>query len=238
MFVLSNEKKQESKLDPVTDTESEDILTLSNLKYTDYFNNLYLFNFKIKNNSSNLIISSEEDQQNILVGLIGNIIQPDSGKIKFHNYNYIDYNAQELRNHLWIIDSSDIFSCTIYEYLTHGYDNLSDTEINNILELMSLKNMLYNLPDALQTNLIGNGFPLLYSHIVQLKITRAILHKPKLLIITDVLNKISHDTQLKILDYIKYRTKITFIHVSYIVSQSNIKYDNTLTLDRSFTKET
>lgn len=88
LFVLSNEKKQESKLGPVTDTESEDILTLSNLKYTDYFNNLYLFNFKIKNNSSNLIISSEEDQQNILVGLIGNIIQPDSGKIKFHNYNY------------------------------------------------------------------------------------------------------------------------------------------------------
>ncbi|MCX8514329.1 MAG: ABC transporter ATP-binding protein [Burkholderiales bacterium] len=237
VFILPNENKQIFKRHPIIDNSVEDILTLSNLKYRDYANNFYLFDFSIKKQSSNLIISIDEDQQNVLVGLIGNIILPDSGGIKFCNYHYTDFNAQELRDNLWIIDSQDIFSCTIYEYLTHGYNNVSDTEINNILELVSLKNIIYNLPCALQTNLVGSRFPLHSNHIVLLKIARAILHKPKLLIITDVLNMIHYDIQIKILNYIKQHTKITFVHISYIVSQTHIKYDNTLELDRSFIKD-
>lgn len=233
VFVLPNEKNLEKKTGAIKDLTSENILTLSNLSYTDYSSNTYNFDFKIKAFSNNLIFSHDVDQKNILVGLISNIIYPVSGQIEFYNYHYSDFNAQELRDHIWVIDSSDIFSCTIHEYLTHGYQNISDTEINNVLEITALKNIVFNLENGLQTNLIGNGFPLHHNHIIQLKIARAILHKPSILIITDVLHKIHIDLQLKLLEYIKNVANITLLHISYEVSKHHIKYDAIINLDQS-----
>jgi putative ABC transport system ATP-binding protein len=237
LFELTDEKKSQNKVHGITETDCEHILTLSNLKYTDYSNNVYTFNFKVKKFSNNLIVSDDDEQRNILLGLISNIIRPKSGQIEFYNYQYSDFNEQELRNHLWVIDNSDIFSCTIYEYLTHGYNEVSDTVINKVLELTLLKDLFYNLPDALQTKLIGNGFPLHNNHIIQLKLARAILHQPKILIITDILYKISYNVQLNIFNYIKNHTKITLLHISYLLNQPNIKYDNIIKLDNSYTKE-
>jgi putative ABC transport system ATP-binding protein len=237
LFILPSEKESENRVNIITDNMSDDIVTLSNLSYIDYSKNIYNFDFKIKSGSSNLIVGNDNDQKHILVGLISNILRPSGGEIKFYNYQYSDFNSQELRNHLWVIDNSDIFSCTIYEYLSYGRNNISDTEINNILELTLLKNIVYNLPDALQTNLIGNGFPLHNNHIVQLKIARAILHKPKVLIISDILYKVCYDLQIDILNYIKHFTDITLIHVSYVLNQHNIKYDNIINLDNYFTQE-
>ena len=237
LFELTDEKKSKNKVPEITETVCEHILTLSNLKYTDYSNNIYIFDFKVKPLSNNLIVSNDDEQRNILLGLISNVLRPKSGQIKFYNYQYSDFNEQELRNHLWVIDNSDMFSCTIYEYLTHGYNDISDTVINNVLELTLLKDLFYNLPDALQTKLIGNGFPLHNNHIVQLKIARAILHQPKILIVTDILYKISYDVQLNILNHIKNHTKITLIHISYLLNQTSIKYDNIISIDNSFTKE-
>ncbi|MDQ5921676.1 MAG: hypothetical protein QG673_1735 [Pseudomonadota bacterium] len=239
IFVLPNEKNLDNKTYVITETNAENILTLSNLTYKDYSNTTYTFDFKIKPLSSNLIISNNDDQKNILLGLISNTIRPSSGGIEFYNYHYRDFNAQELRDNLWFIDSSDIFSCTIYEYLTHGYNNVSDTEINNALELTALKNAIYNLPDDLETNLVGNGFPLHNNHIIQLKIARAILYEPKILIITDVLYKLCQDLQLSILRYIKQCTNITLIHISYAQNQLHIKhkYDSVVNLDNHFIQE-
>lgn len=233
VFALPNEKNLENRTGVIKDLTSENILTLSNLSYTDYSGNTYNFDFRIKAFSNNLIFSHDVDQKNILVGLISNIIYPVSGQIEFYNYHYSDFNAQELRDHIWVIDSSDIFSCTIHEYLIHGYQNISDTEINNVLEVAALKNIVFNLENGLQTNLIGNGFPLHHNHIIQLKIARAILHKPKILIITDVLHKIHMDLQLKLLEYIKDVANITLLHISYEVSQHHIKYDDIINLDQS-----
>ncbi len=237
LFELTDERKSKNKVPEITETVCEHILTLSNLKYTDYSNNIYIFDFKVKPLSNNLIVSNDDEQRNILLGLISNVLRPKSGQIKFYNYQYSDFNEQDLRNHLWVIDNSDMFSCTIYEYLTHGYNDISDTVINNVLELTLLKDLFYNLPDALQTKLIGNGFPLHNNHIVQLKIARAILHQPKILIVTDILYKISYDVQLNILNHIKNHTKITLIHISYLLNQTSIKYDNIISIDNSFTKE-
>lgn len=233
VFVMPNEKSLENKAAVIKDLSSENILSLSNLAYTDYSGNTYNFDFTIKAFSSNLIFSHDDDQKNILVGLISNIIQASGGEIEFYNYHYSDFNPQELRDHIWVIDSSDIFSCTIYEYLTHGYENISDTEINNALEVIALKNVISNLKEGLRTNLIGNGFPLHHNHIVQLKIARAILHKPNILIVTDVLNKIHVDLQLKMLTHIKNMANITFIHITYEKNEYYIEYDAIIDLDKS-----
>lgn len=235
VFVIPNEKNLEIKKNVIKDLSAENILTLSNLSYTDYSDysgNTYNFNFTIKAFSSNLIFSHDDDKKNILVGLISNIIHASSGQIKFYNDHYSDFTAQDLRDNIWVINNSDIFSCTINEYLTHGYENISYTEINDVLELTALKNIVANLKDGLKTNLISNGFPLHQNHIVQLKIARAMLHKPKILIISDVLLKIHSDLQFKMLTHIKNMTNITLIHITYEINQRYIQYDAIINLDK------
>lgn len=233
VFIMPTEKNLENKTGIIKDLNSENILALSNVVYTDYSGNSYKFDFIIKAFSTNLIFSHDDDQKNILVGLLSSIIKANSGQMEFYNYHYSDFNSQELRDNIWVIDSSDIFSCTIYEYLTHGYENISDTEINNVLELMSLRNIVSNLRDGIKTHLIGNGFPLHHNHIVQLKIARAILHKPNVLIITEVLHKIHVDLQLKMLTHIKNMANITLIHITYERNERYIKYDAIIALENS-----
>lgn len=237
IFMLPNEPQLETKTNISANNTTDKILTLSNLTYKDNPNTIYKFDFEIKQRTSNLIIGNDDDRKNILVGIISNIIRPTSGEIKFYDYQYSDFNSQDLRDYLWVIDSSDIFSCTIHEYLTYGNNNISDTQINNVLEITALKSKIYNLPDGLLTTLIGNGFPLHKNQIVQLKIARAILHKPKLLIITDVLHKIYQETESKIIEYIKENTDITFINISSSINEVHTKYDNIIELDKIFIQD-
>lgn len=238
VFSLPNEKNLELKTRVTNNFNSDSILTLSNIKYTDYSNNTFHFNFSIKPISNNLIFSHDDDQKNILVGLISNMIQPSSGQIEFYNYHYSDFNVQELRDYIWVIDSSDLFSCSIHEYLTHGYENISDTDINNAIDLVGLKPVISKFKVGILTELIGNGFPLHHNHIIQLKIARALLHAPKILIITDVLHKVHPDLQVLILNHIRKSTPITLIHIAYEVGVAHITYDNTINLNSSHNSTT
>lgn len=203
------------------------ILTLENVNYTDSLNNHYIFDFKIKSQTTNLLISSSRDQAEILTQLISYLICPHSGIMKFFAQNYSDFDPQNLRNNIWSIENDDMFSCTIKEYLTHGFATISNTQIYNILELVELDKLISRFPNGIETLVINNGYPLNSEQIIQLKLARSIIHQPDLLIVNNVINKLPLELQNKILQYIKLHTKITLLTICdhSIISNEQI-YDN------------
>ena len=207
------------------------ILTLENISEKKKKKNNYKFDFKIKSQTINLLISSSREQTEILVQLISYLICPHSGTMKFFAQNYSDFDPQNLRNNIWSIENDAMFSCTIKEYLTHGFTAISNTQIYNILELVELSQLTSNLSHGIDTLVISNGYPLNEEQIIQLKLARSIIHQPDLLIINSVINKLPHELQNKILHYIKLQTKITLLTICYSSVISNkTAYDNVIKL--------
>ncbi|MBX9866967.1 MAG: hypothetical protein K2Y14_08615 [Burkholderiales bacterium] len=163
--------------------------------------------------------------------LISYLILPNSGTMKFFAQNYSDFDPQNLRNNIWSIENDDVFSCSIKEYLTHGFTTISNTQIYNILELVELDQLISSFSNGIDTLVISNGYPLNSEQIIQLKLARSIIHQPDLLIVNNVINKLPHDLQNKILYYIKLHTKITLLNICYSSDiGSKVSYDNVIKL--------
>ena len=209
------------------DYNVSNILTLENISYTDHLKNNYAFNFKIKSQTINLLISSSREQAEILNELISYLICPHSGTMKFFAQNYSDFDPQNLRNSIWSIENDDMFSCTIKEYLIHGFTTISNTQIYNILEIVELDKLISLFPNGIDTLIINNGYPLNSEQIIQLKLARSITHQPDLLIVNNVINKLPLELQNKILQYIKLHTKITLFTIcDYSIINNEAIYDN------------
>ena len=207
------------------------ILTLENISCTDHLKNSYTFDFKINSQTINLIISSSRAQTEILIQLISYLTSPRSGVMKFFEQNYSDFDPKNLRNNIWSIENHDIFSCTIKEYLTHGFATISNTQIYNILDLVELDKLISGFPNGIDTLIINNGYPLNSEQIIRLKLARSIIHQPDLLIVNSVINKLSKELQNKILQHIKLHTKITLLIIcNHSILADDAIYDNIINL--------
>lgn len=231
MFSTPNENNTfDNQTNAKPNINSPYIFELSNVSYTDFINHVHKFNFKIKPNSNNLLISDYEHTRSIVIELLSAITKPHAGQISFYGQNYNDYHAHTLRNYIYVINTPDIFSCSIYEYLSYGYNNVLNTDIDFAMQIVGLDSCIKALPDGINTTLINNGIPLHRNDIVQLKIARAILHKPPVIIITDILFLLQNDLRMRILKYFDTCDNLTLIHISNTNSEL-IKCDHIINLD-------
>lgn len=221
------------KNSPHSNSSQESIISFKHVKYQDYiFGTQYQFDFNVRKKSSNLLLSNDQNIKNTLIKLLTNLVPADSGFIEFNESYIADYDQHFLRDQIVVIDNVNIFGGSIREFLDYGVSLHMRNQISEILDVVGLKHLNNSLINGLDTKLVGDGYPLQEQHIILLKIAKAILNEPMVIILSEIFDKIDKQSQQQILNYIVNNTEITLICFSKN-EDNHIHYDNFILLTES-----
>jgi ABC-type bacteriocin/lantibiotic exporter with double-glycine peptidase domain len=116
---------------------------------------------------------------------------PSQGSVEIDGLNVRDVLRTDLRGQVALVRAPEIFEGTILENVRIGQD-ADATAVRQTLAQVGLLDAVGNLPDGLNTGLSTGGAPLSSGQAVRLILARAILSRPRLLLIDETLDH-SHD---------------------------------------------
>ena len=157
-----------------------------------------------------------------LLELICRIYDPNNGSILIDNHNIQDINIEELRNSIgYVPQSTFLFSETIERNIKFGKEKASKNEVENAAINACLSNDIDFFKNGYETLLGERGVNLSGGQKQRLAIARAIIKKPKILIMDDSLSAVDTETEEKILSNInKISEDITLIMATHRISSA------------------
>lgn len=198
--MLTSLEKVSNILDkPEESKEGLDVLEISmakgmrikaeNLSYRFSDNDNYVLknlNFEIMEGEKVCIFGSQSSGKTTLLKLFtGGYLNYD-GNLLFNDYPLSNYNLQKLRQEIGIyLATPDIFSGSLYDNLTLGDSTLTAQFILQISEQTGLLPFVQSLKSGLDTKIDTIGKKLPRSIITKILLTRALLTKPRLLLMED-----------------------------------------------------
>jgi ATP-binding cassette subfamily B protein len=168
-----------------------------------------------------------------LVKLLLAINKPQKGTIKLNGCNIEKLSPQKIRNNIiYIPQDIFIFSDTIKRNITMGDNNISDTDILKVLKIVMLEDFISELPEGLDTYLYENGKNLSGGQRQKIVIARALVRKPKILIMDEATSQIDNNSDAQIYQSIFENYKdTTYIIISH--KKNILKYcDKIISLNK------
>ncbi|MGL4949451.1 MAG: ABC transporter ATP-binding protein, partial [Anaeroplasmataceae bacterium] len=121
-----------------------------------------------------------------LVNLISRLYDVNEGSVKVGGVDVRNYDIDTLRNQVSVVlQKNTLFSGTIKENLLWGDKNASDEEIIRATKIACAYDFIQSFPDKFETHIEQGGSNVSGGQKQRLCIARAILKKPKILILDD-----------------------------------------------------
>lgn len=134
-----------------------------------------------------------------LVQLIPRLYDVDSGEVLVDDVNVKDYSLKNLRDGVGIVFQKNVlFSGTIKENLKWGNEDASDEEVAQYAEIAQAHGFITSFADGYDTELGQGGVNVSGGQKQRLCIARALLKKPKILILDDSTSAVDTATEAKI----------------------------------------
>jgi ATP-binding cassette subfamily B protein len=169
---------------PNGDIDFEDV----NFSYSKKLDNLCLkgVNLHIKQGETVGIIGGTGSSKSTFVQLIPRIYDTTSGTVKVGGIDVKKYDIETLRNEVaMVLQKNVLFSGTIKENLRWGDQNATDEQIKHVCELAQADDFIQNFPKKYDTYIEQGGTNVSGGQKQRLCIARALLKKPKILILDD-----------------------------------------------------
>jgi ATP-binding cassette subfamily B protein len=172
-----------------------------NFSYSKNLENLTLcdINFRIESGETIGIIGSTGSAKTTLVQLIPRLYDVLSGRVLVGGHDVKEYKLDTLRNSVaMVLQKNVLFSGTIKENLKWGNENASDEEIAVACKTAQAYDFIQSFPNGFDTELGQGGVNLSGGQKQRLTIARALLKKPKILILDDSTSAVDTATDSKI----------------------------------------
>lgn len=178
--------------------------------------------FKVKRGESIALMGGVGSGKSTLLELLCRVYDPNEGEILIDQNNIKNININELRNCIgYVPQSTFLFSDTIENNIKFGKSNASNYEIVKSAEIACLSKDIDSFKNKYETILGERGVNLSGGQKQRLAIARAIIKKPKILILDDSLSAVDTETEEKILSSLKDVTKnMTVIIATHRVSSA------------------
>ena len=155
--------------------------------------------FKIESGEMVGIIGATGSAKTSLVQLIPRLYDATDGEILVGGVNVKDYKIKGLRDAVsMVLQKNVLFSGTIAENLRWGDKNATDEELVEACKIADAHAFVSSFPDAYNTDLGQGGVNVSGGQKQRLCIARAILKKPKILILDDSTSAVDTFTDSKI----------------------------------------
>ena len=132
------------------------------------------------------IIGGTGSSKSSLVQLIPRLYDAVSGRVTVGGVDVRDYDIESLRNQVaMVLQKNVLFSGTIRENLRWGNEHATDEDMVRACELAQADGFIRELPDGYDTHIEQGGANVSGGQKQRLCIARALLKKPKILILDD-----------------------------------------------------
>ena len=143
-------------------------------------------NIKIKSGETIGIIGGTGAGKSSFVNLIPRLYDTTEGEVKVAGINVKNYDLESLRNEVaMVLQKNVLFSGTIKENLRWGKEDATDEEIERVCKLAQADEFIQGFPDKYDTYIEQGGSNVSGGQKQRLCIARALLKKPKILILDD-----------------------------------------------------
>lgn len=152
--------------------------------------------FHIKSGQTIGIIGGTGSAKTTLVQLIPRLYEASKGQVLVGGHPVQDYPLAPLRDAVAVVlQKNTLFSGTIRENLKWGKDDASDEELYKACEIACANEFISRFPGRLDTYLEQGGVNLSGGQKQRLCIARAVLKKPKILILDDSTSAVDTATE-------------------------------------------
>ena len=153
----------------------------------------------IKSGETVGIIGATGSSKSTFVQLIPRLYDVSGGAVKVGSVDVRDYDMEVLRNEVsMVLQKNVLFSGTILENLRWGNENATLEEAKHACELAQAAEFIERFPDGYETKIERGGTNVSGGQKQRLCIARALLKKPKILILDDSTSAVDTATDAKI----------------------------------------
>ena len=143
-------------------------------------------NVHIKSGQIIGIFGGTGSAKSTLVQLIPRLYDVTRGSVKVGGVDVRDYDLESLRDQVaMVLQKNVLFTGTIYENIRWGDENASDEEVRRVCRLAQADGFVQEFPDGYNTMIVQGGNNVSGGQKQRLCIARALLKKPKILILDD-----------------------------------------------------
>lgn len=145
------------------------------------------------------IIGSTGSGKSSLVQLIPRLYDCDEGEVLVDGVNVKDYSLENLRNGVaMVLQKNTLFSGTIMDNLRWGDENATEEEVYEMAKAAQADDFVKGFTDGYETELGQGGVNVSGGQKQRLCIARALLKKPKILILDDSTSAVDTATEAEI----------------------------------------
>lgn len=156
-------------------------------------------NVSIKSGETVGIIGGTGSSKTSLVNLIGRLYDVTDGVVKVGGKDVRSYDLETLRDEVSVVLQSNVlFSGTILDNLRWGNENATEEECINACKLACADDFIQSFPDKYNTHIEQGGTNVSGGQKQRLCIARALLKKPKILILDDSTSAVDTATDARI----------------------------------------
>lgn len=156
-------------------------------------------NLEIASGETIGIIGGTGSAKSSLVNLISRLYDVTKGEVLVGGVDVRAYDLEELRNQVAVVLQKNVlFSGTILENLRWGNKNATEEECKRVCELANADEFIENMPEKYHTYIEQGGSNVSGGQKQRLCIARALLKKPKILILDDSTSAVDTATDAKI----------------------------------------
>lgn len=156
-------------------------------------------NLHIKSGQTVGIIGGTGSAKSTLVQLIPRLYDATRGCVKVGGIDVRDYNLEALRDQVsMVLQKNVLFTGSIYDNIRWGDENASDEEVQRVCRLAQADGFVQEFPHGYNTMIVQGGNNVSGGQKQRLCIARALLKKPKILILDDSTSAVDTKTDAMI----------------------------------------
>ena len=200
--VLDEEPDMKETENPITEVRDGSIdFDNVNFKYSEKAQKFALsdIDLHIRSGMTVGIIGGTGSSKSSLVQLIPRLYDASEGTVRVGGVDVRDYDIKTLRDSVaMVLQKNLLFSGTIKENLRWGNENATDEEIAEACKLAQADEFVTSFPDGYDTHIEQGGTNVSGGQKQRLCIARALLKKPKILILDDSTSAVDTKTDAMI----------------------------------------
>jgi len=208
------------KISQITELETEENYSIKNNTFC--YKNIYyeldalsyshpdstkktLNNISLKINQSDLIYleGSNSSGKSTLIRILAAILEPKATMLYINDTNIKKINLDQYRSQIGLITiGQSIFEGTLIENITFNNPQITNEHIKHVLEKVNLTEYIRKLPNGLDERILTDGKQLSSSVAQKILLARAIITKPKVLLLEDPFDKMDESQSKELIDFL------------------------------------
>ena len=157
--------------------------------------------------------SSELRRSRLIEAMVGQQ-KPTTGYVLLNDFRVDTISSESLQETVSLIRDVEIFDGTADENIRMGRADIGSDEVNSVISGVNLQKTITGLEEGLVTRLSVSGYPLSQGQAIRLVVARALIAKPGILFIDGLLDRLSDQDTLDLLERLRSFQENTTIVVS------------------------